>query len=111
SEGVGDWLRRLQRESLKRQKYEHAALYEIQRWGGRAGRALFDSIVVFENYPVDEALRARSRGGMKIEQVEVQDPTHYDLTLDASCGERLRLKFGYSRGSFGERSIEALKSH
>ncbi|MDL2424677.1 condensation domain-containing protein, partial [Pseudomonas sp. BAgro211] len=54
---VGDWLRELQSFNLDVREFEHTPLYDIQRWAGQAGQALFDSIIVFENYPVDEVLR------------------------------------------------------
>ena len=35
-------------------------LYEVQRLAGRPGRPLFDTILVFENYPVDQALKEKN---------------------------------------------------
>ncbi|MGY0522979.1 condensation domain-containing protein, partial [Pseudomonas aeruginosa] len=50
-----DWLQEVQARSLALREQEHTPLFEIQRWAG-LGEALFDSLLVFENYPVAEAL-------------------------------------------------------
>ncbi len=63
---VGAWLRELQTQNLLLREHEHIALNEVQRWAGHAGQTLFDTIMVFENYPVDEALRARSNQALRI---------------------------------------------
>jgi non-ribosomal peptide synthetase component F len=57
---VGDWLRHLQEQNLALREHGWTPLYQIQRLAGHAGQALFDSILVFENYPIDEGLL---RGG------------------------------------------------
>src|SRR5207244_1157118 len=59
-EGVEDWLRRLQIRQIEARRYEHSALPEIQQCSELpSGVPFFDSLLVFENYPVDEALKAR----------------------------------------------------
>jgi hypothetical protein len=52
---VGEWLTQLG-YNLEARDHEHASLADVQRWSGQGGQALFDSIVVFENYPIDERL-------------------------------------------------------
>ncbi|MFO5782935.1 condensation domain-containing protein, partial [Klebsiella pneumoniae] len=54
---VGDWLRALQDYNLEMREQEYTPLSDIQRWAGRSGQSLFDSIIVFENHPVDRTLR------------------------------------------------------
>ncbi|MEV8761116.1 condensation domain-containing protein, partial [Klebsiella pneumoniae] len=46
------WLQDLQRRNVELRQYEHTPLSDLQRWTGRSGDALFDSLLVFENYPV-----------------------------------------------------------
>ena len=54
---LGGGSGRLQEEQAEAREYEHAPLVEVQRWSGvPPGEALFGSLVVFENYPIDEAL-------------------------------------------------------
>ena len=58
---VGAWLRELQDRNLTLREFGWTPLYEIQRLAGRPGRPLFDSILVFENYPVDHALKEKNQ--------------------------------------------------
>ncbi len=59
---VGDWLRELQAQGLRMREHEHTPLYDIQRWMGTDAAGLFDTLLVFENYPVDGALHALPAG-------------------------------------------------
>ena len=56
-QSVADYLQGMQALNLALREHEHTPLYDIQRWAGHGGEALFDSILVFENFPVAEALR------------------------------------------------------
>ncbi|MGK6317847.1 condensation domain-containing protein, partial [Neorhizobium sp. DT-125] len=56
-EPLADWFARLQAANSELRQYEHTALTDVQRWAGRSGDALFDTLFVFENYPVDAELR------------------------------------------------------
>ncbi|MGK9527556.1 condensation domain-containing protein, partial [Salmonella enterica subsp. enterica] len=62
---VTDWLRKLQTYNLEVRDHEHASLADVQRWSGQGGQALFDSIIVFENYPVDERLQEAEQDHLK----------------------------------------------
>ena len=50
------WLQQLQNQELEIRQYEYSPLVEIQRWSEvPRDLPLFDSILVFENYPVDSS--------------------------------------------------------
>ncbi|HEU0078961.1 MAG TPA: condensation domain-containing protein, partial [Longimicrobiaceae bacterium] len=52
---VDEWLARLQAAQQVSRSYEFSPLAEVQRWSGApGGRALFESIVAFQNHPVEE---------------------------------------------------------
>jgi non-ribosomal peptide synthetase component F len=72
-EAVGKYLQRLQEQQMEVRQYEYSPLVAVQGWSevGRGVR-LFDTIMVFENYPVGEALRARS-GGLDVRNVRHTD--------------------------------------
>ncbi len=99
---LGDWLRDLQAQGMAAQEHAHTPLYEIQRWAGASGQGLFDSLVVFENYPVDAVLKEASPGGLAIGKVSARDETSYALTLGVTQGETLRIGLRYSRERFGD---------
>ncbi len=56
---VAAWLRQLQTQQLEMRQYEYSSLVDVQKCSDVAtGQPLFDSIVVYENYPLageDEA--------------------------------------------------------
>ncbi|MDH0897721.1 MULTISPECIES: condensation domain-containing protein, partial [unclassified Pseudomonas] len=54
---VTQWLQALQEQNLALREHEHTPLFDIQRWAGQGGEALFDTLLVFENYPVAQALQ------------------------------------------------------
>ena len=53
---VSEWLSDLQASNLEMREHEHTPLADIQRWSGHGGEMLFDSLLVFENYPLSDAL-------------------------------------------------------
>jgi amino acid adenylation domain-containing protein/non-ribosomal peptide synthase protein (TIGR01720 family) len=105
---LGDWLRDLQAQGLAAREHEHTPLVEIQRWAGQGGQALFDSLLVFENYPVDAALRQALPGGLRVGASSTRDDTHYALTLALHQGEQLSFDWRFARDAFDESTIALL---
>ncbi|WP_429230376.1 amino acid adenylation domain-containing protein [Inquilinus ginsengisoli] len=110
---VGGWLRELQAENAALREHEHTPLYEIQGWAGQGGRSLFDTILVFENYPVDQALRERdSRGlhsqGLRFGEVSNLETTNYALTLTVQAGGNIEIGWGWRRDAFDRDRIDSL---
>ncbi|MGY6278382.1 condensation domain-containing protein, partial [Methylomonas sp. MgM2] len=107
---IGDWLRELQQENLALRDYEHTPLYDVQRWAGQAGAALFDSLLVFENFPVDAALK-NSASGLNFGLPSHVDTTHYPLTLNVSIGESLGQDYGYWLDRFDAETVTGITRH
>ncbi|MDR6358178.1 amino acid adenylation domain-containing protein/non-ribosomal peptide synthase protein (TIGR01720 family) [Pseudomonas psychrotolerans] len=104
---LGDWLVDLQSQNLALREHEHTPLYDIQRWAGQGGEALFDSILVFENYPVAEAL-SHAPAGLSFGEVFSREQTSYPLTLLVDMGETLNFRLVYARAACSEPAIERL---
>uniref|UniRef100_UPI0039F03DFF amino acid adenylation domain-containing protein n=1 Tax=Bordetella sputigena TaxID=1416810 RepID=UPI0039F03DFF len=96
SRTVGDFLRDLQAENLRLREHEHAGLADIQRWAGSSGRPLFDSIVVFENYPVDRALKGQERYGLRFEDSQGGGLTGYVMDIQVVATDEIELEYCYS---------------
>ncbi|MFB9928734.1 condensation domain-containing protein, partial [Amycolatopsis halotolerans] len=95
----------LQRTQAELLPHQHLGLPEIQRLAGR--RDLFDTLVVFQNYPLDEdGLAAGS--GLRIRSLAGQTSTHYPLSLTVFPGKRLRLQAKYRTDHFTETEAETL---
>ncbi|AGI24443.1 PpsD [Pseudomonas sp. ATCC 13867] len=106
---LGDWLRELQAYNLEVREFEHTPLYDIQRWAGQAGQALFDSIIVFENYPVDEVLR--SAQGPRFGELKSKDETSIPMDLAVRVGERLEIEYQYLRAHFSAPAVARLRGN
>ncbi|MEH2532306.1 amino acid adenylation domain-containing protein/non-ribosomal peptide synthase protein (TIGR01720 family) [Bradyrhizobium sp. AZCC 1614] len=105
---VGAWLRELQDRNLTLREYGWTPLYEIQRLAGRPGRPLFDSILVFENYPVDHALMGKD-GQIRVGETRLVETSNYPLFASVGLDKRLRLVFNYQRRHFDEAQIARLQ--
>lgn len=103
---VGDWLRRLQNANLELREHEHVPLYDIQRWVGRPGQSLFDTLIVFENYPMDEALQLRRSGDLVFGLIETHNPNSFPLTLNVLLDEGLQCTFVHDPARFSDTVIE-----
>ncbi|MFE7838953.1 amino acid adenylation domain-containing protein [Streptomyces sp. NPDC057474] len=93
AETLGELLSRVQQEQAALIEHRHLSLTDIQ--AAAATGELFDTVVVFENYPLDPAvLRAESRG-MRLTGFEVGDATHYPLSLLAIPGQTIRFRLDH----------------
>src|SRR5262249_61455829 len=72
------------------------------------GGELFDTLTVFENYPVDDGSRSADLDGLRLRSISGRDVTHYPLSLQVVPGERLRLRLDYRGDLFERAGIEAL---
>ncbi|MCT9078844.1 amino acid adenylation domain-containing protein [Streptomyces fulvoviolaceus] len=93
-ESLGDLLRRVQEGYVTLLDHHHLGLADIQR--AASVPELFDTLVVFENYPLDSADSASSDDdGLRIVGTSGRDATHYPVTLVAFPGPRLRFRLAH----------------
>ncbi|MEU4119328.1 amino acid adenylation domain-containing protein [Kitasatospora sp. NPDC028055] len=78
--------------------HQHLGLDTIQRNAGVGD--LFDTVLVFENYPLDPQALAGEVAGLRLTGLKAGDANHYPLSLMALPGERLRLQIGYDTARF-----------
>ncbi|MDX3798339.1 non-ribosomal peptide synthetase [Streptomyces sp. AK04-3B] len=118
-ETFGELLVRLQEEQARLLDHQHLGLAEIQRLAGHAGEGeLFDTLVVFENYPAESGPRDAS-GTVRITADAFNDAVHYPLALVVKPGGRrldLRLKHHADRldadrvRTLGDRLVRVLEA-
>nr|WP_131193009.1 non-ribosomal peptide synthetase [Pseudomonas daroniae] len=102
---VGQWLLDLQSQGLSSREHEHVPLFEMQNWAGFGGQSLFDSILVFENYPVDEVLRQSPQESVNFTISGLYEETHYPLTLIVTQGSTITIKAAYQGQVFSNASV------
>ncbi|MFG2909706.1 non-ribosomal peptide synthase/polyketide synthase [Kitasatospora sp. NPDC048286] len=98
---VRNWLRDLQDRQSDGRRHDHLALPRIQGLSELpAGEALFDSMLVFENYPVDES--AADRTGVRVVEVRADDATTFPWCLRAHLSGQLAFDLAYDPALFDE---------
>ncbi|WP_215545187.1 non-ribosomal peptide synthetase [Amycolatopsis sp. CA-230715] len=107
SVGVGEWLRGLQEAQAEARQFEYVSLSQVQGWSSvPRGVNLFDSIVAFENFPVDTEMATRH--GLALEDFTATSDTNYPLNVIVHPGERMRLRFLYDPALFDESTVVGL---
>lgn len=100
-----NWLKSLQLQLSEMRQYEYCSLTEIQGWSEvPRNLPLFQTILVFENYPVTETLD-QSQRSFAIEEFEFFSRTNYPLTVVASPGKQLGLEMAYDKARFDRTTI------
>ncbi|WP_436838155.1 amino acid adenylation domain-containing protein, partial [Nocardia amamiensis] len=105
---IGELLERLQREQADLLEHHYVGLTEIQRVAGTG--SLFDTLMVFESYPMDkEAIAAASSiDGMSVNGVGVNDATHYPMTLLVMAESSIELTLRYLGSRFTADEVQIL---
>ncbi|MEH2225048.1 amino acid adenylation domain-containing protein [Nostoc sp.] len=105
------WLRLLQQEYIEREQYSYTPLVDIQGVSEiPRNQLLFESLVVFENYPVNVTLQ-QLPGNLSIGELQDRGQTNYPLTLLAIPGEEMTVKIYYDRDRFDADIIDRMAGH
>ncbi|MEV6522227.1 amino acid adenylation domain-containing protein [Longispora sp. NPDC051575] len=101
AETWAELLGRLQGEQAALLEHQHVRLADVQRQVGLG--TLFDSLIVFESYPMDsDALDAsQDAAGLRVSEVVGHDATHYPLTLTVLPDRAISFEVEYHEGAFG----------
>ncbi len=108
---VAQWLQQIQQQNVALREHEHTPLFELQRLAGLGGDALFDTILVFENYPVSEVLEQGAPLGVRFGPVHSREQTHYPLSIAVGVGETLSLHYTYDLGAVDAPTVMRLSQH
>ncbi|WP_290059537.1 non-ribosomal peptide synthase/polyketide synthase [Amycolatopsis solani] len=102
---VAEWLRELQAAQAEARRHDFLALSQVQAFAGvPSGTALFDSVVVFENYPIEDS----GQDGVRVVDVDSLDTTSFALNLTAYLHDRLGLELSYDPRLFDAATAERL---
>ena len=105
------WLQHLQTQQVELRQYEYSPLMQVQQWSEVPGGVpLFESIFVFENYPIDASLR-QGDGSLEILNVRGFERTNYPLTVIAVPGRELLLRLVYDYRRFQPETIAGMAEH
>ncbi|MFD1355609.1 non-ribosomal peptide synthetase [Methylorubrum suomiense] len=105
---IGTYLADLQGQNLALREHGAIPLFEVQSLAGNGGEALFDTVLIFENYPVDPKLSVPAPGALAFRDVLVSEDTHYPLTVTVEMGETATIGLAYATEAFAPRDVEAI---
>ncbi|MEU9853530.1 amino acid adenylation domain-containing protein [Streptomyces sp. NPDC047974] len=104
------WLREIQVQQLDGRQYEYVSLSEVRRWAAiPAGTDLFESCVVFENFPYDE--QAAGRHGLDVRSLAGLETSNFPLTCVAHLVGGLHLRLGYDPRLFDDTTARRFADH
>ncbi|MEU7429232.1 condensation domain-containing protein, partial [Streptomyces sp. NPDC040750] len=107
---VAEWLAGVQEAQVEARQYEYVPLPRIQGWSAvERGTNLFESLVAFENFPVDGD--TGSSDGVRLHGLEGADVTNFPLNLVAYAGEELAYALAYDPELFDAGTVERMAGH
>lgn len=116
------WLQQMQQMQREREQYGYTPLVDIQGWSEvPRGTPLFESLLVFENYPVSPDSEQED-GRLQIVEFHPVEQTNYPLMITAAflsanelganaTGPRLWFKMTYDTDRFDDAAIERMAGH
>jgi len=106
-----DFGHQLQAVFLEMREFEHTPIWEIAKWAGRARHSkeeqLFEAIIGFDNYPLDESVSG-GKGGVKIDDFYVVERTGYPFVLDIVPGKELDIKVTFDQRKYALAFIQRM---
>ncbi|KOG51299.1 hypothetical protein ADK38_44660, partial [Streptomyces varsoviensis] len=106
AEPLTRFLARLQDEQARLLDHQHLSVPDIARSTGFG--ELFDTLLVFENFPLDaDGLGTSAAGaGLRLHGATARDAVHYPLGLVAHPGDTLGFRLHYQPALFDRASVE-----
>jgi amino acid adenylation domain-containing protein len=108
---VLELLKRLRTQWLAGRDFDFTAPVDVQTWAGLPpGTPLYETIVVVDNFGLNESLQNRG-GAWANRTVELHEMPHYPLALTASTGAEFQLRLLYDRGRVDDDAASRLLGH
>ncbi len=108
-EPVSQLLEGIQQQQQADNEYAGTALSDIRNWVGlKPDVPLFDSILVFENYPIEQSLENLTGLPFELTDTGLRQYTNYDLTLTIMANDGLELSLSYRQGKYTQEDIQEI---
>ncbi|KOP26732.1 peptide synthetase [Hapalosiphon sp. MRB220] len=110
-ESLLPWLKQIQTQQHEIRQHEHCPLIEIQKWSEiQPGQPLFESILNFQNYPIDTSLK-EAVDGLTICDIDTSIKSHYPINLSVLLDAELTLEIFCDRQHFDDHKIARMLGH
>lgn len=112
-ETIQGFLNRSERMLREREEFEYTPLTEIKPLLEiQTPDNFFDSIVVIENYPLDQAVATEGVGtDLRLRLESIFEMTNYDITMVISAFDALHLRIIYDAEIFNPDTIQRMAGH
>ncbi len=108
---LSELLKNVNKAVASRKEYENTPLVDINKYSGIASKEeLFNSIVVIENYPLDNAL-ANKDNNLSIDSYSIVSKTNFDLTVGIDTFDGIKIELLYNEALFTHDVIERICGH
>ncbi|MEM9212760.1 MAG: amino acid adenylation domain-containing protein [Cyanobacteria bacterium P01_F01_bin.150] len=105
------WLQQLQQNQAEALPYEYASLMDIQGWSELPqNTALFDTILVVENYPIEPSSGSGDQD-LQLKEVRSLEWTHFPLTILVAPGTTLNITVKYDGDRITAKAVNQFISH
>ena len=102
---VAAWLKKLQERQFEVRQYEQTPLAQLQRWSEvPRGLPLFNSILSFENYPIDDSIQQYTQS-LDISDVHNYSQSNYPITVIVAPHASLVVRMVYDRRYFDDAAV------
>ena len=98
-ETIKHFLTRLNHQAIERQQFGYLPLSQIQQHN------LFDSLLVLENYPLEQ------QDFITLEQIHIDEQSHYGLTLQILPSDHYTLQLKYKTAQYSHQLATQILSH
>ncbi|HOE40072.1 MAG TPA: condensation domain-containing protein, partial [Rhodoferax sp.] len=109
------WLKGIHAQQSEMRQYEYSPLVQVQGWSEiKRSLPMFESLVVFENYPggKDPSQAGRGQSGSKFKRTRSpKERTNYPLAILAGPGKELLLRATFDRTRFDPDAIGRILEH
>ncbi len=112
-QSVGSWLKDIHESTVKANDYAYLSLGEIHQLSDvPSNHRLFESVLVFENYPLDlEVLNHQHEGQPHFSNIEGIECSDLPLNLVIYPGEKIKIKLAFQSETYSEASIKSILQH
>ena len=103
-----DLLYKVKSQSEKREEFQNTALMDIKKYLSLTGMFyLFDSLVVVENYPIEDFLNKKG-SSLTLSSYHIEEETNYPIMLSVNSSEVLTFTLTYNKAYFRAEEITAM---
>lgn len=108
---VAEYLQQIHQQMVERETYGHLPLNEILKLSPLKND-LFDSLLVFENFPINEAVEKDViQANLEVKDVETFEETNYGISIQVHLSNTLSITLKGQRQRFSERAIAQIAKH